>query len=199
LETHIKILESAISKSAQLCKEFTAKAPTTKLLHRHDENQHASQELTVTFVDWARRNGIKFHDLAIAEFEGFGRGLAAIHDIPEDTVVLEVPEHMLINVHRIQDSEALAPLRDEMLQLDPDDALVLYVIYEKNVNPNSFWKPYLDMLPESFDSMALGFNLQELTELEGISLLDEVLAAKEHVRMLHDQVCGKYIFPFHSN
>jgi len=61
------------------------------------------------------------------------------------------------------------------------------VLHERFINSNSFWKPFFDSLPD-FREIPLLYPFEDLMELEGTSLFDEVVAAKEHILELHGKV-----------
>lgn len=55
--------------------------------------------------------------------------------------------------------------------------LATFLLREKN-DPNSFWKPYLDLLPSNYSSMPIFFSDEELSWLEGSPFLTQVYDKK---------------------
>jgi len=53
----------------------------------------------------------------------------------------------------------------KILQLIPSLSLALHILSEKFM-PNSFWRPYLDILPKSFD-IPLFWSIEDLSLLKG--------------------------------
>jgi len=139
--------------------------------------------------------GARHDKVIISDFKGTtGRGIAAAVDIDEGDVVVEIPEALLFNAKRAHESE-LAPIFAEVEGLDDDSVLLLFLIYEKFVNPSSKWKPYFDSLPQTF-STALGFDVYELLELDGTSLMEETIAVKEHIRGVRSPAFFFFFFFF---
>ncbi|KAK3250669.1 hypothetical protein CYMTET_39959 [Cymbomonas tetramitiformis] len=50
-----------------------------------------------TFDEWARSHGVQLHGIVACDVEEGGRGLVAIRDITEGTVLIRVPEDLLIS------------------------------------------------------------------------------------------------------
>lgn len=85
----------------------------------------------------------------------------ALQDIPADTVLFTVPRSEIIN---IETSELRAKLPDVFLnqdsamevddkpQQDPWSTLIIVLIYEYFKGDQSKWKPYMDVLPPSFET-----------------------------------------------
>lgn len=55
----------------------------------------------------------------------------------------------------------------------PNVLLAVYLLVEK-FTPNSFWKPYLDILPKSYNTV-LYYSYNELEELKGSPTLEVAL------------------------
>lgn len=62
---------------------------------------------------------------------------------------------------RLISKQNLGPIFREIEGLDDDTILMLFVIYERFNNANSFWKPYFDVLPDIFPT-ALNFGYVSL-------------------------------------
>ena len=62
---------------------------------------------------------------------------------------------------------------DRLLQSLPSAALSLYLLAER-WNPDSFWRPYIDMLPKTY-TIPLFYSVDEVRMLEGSPVYLEVL------------------------
>ncbi|KAF2892458.1 hypothetical protein ILUMI_13714 [Ignelater luminosus] len=126
------------------------------------------------FTKWMKENGAKFDGTKIAEFPGYELGLQADVDIQESSLVIAVPRRLMLTVEAARNSP-LKPLveKDPLLSNMPNVVLAIFVLLEK-FKENSFWKPYIDILPTSY-STVLYFSLDELKELQGSPTLDKAL------------------------
>ncbi|KAJ2951669.1 hypothetical protein O0L34_g13829 [Tuta absoluta] len=117
------------------------------------------------YLEWLRENGTQFEGVEIAEFDGYDLGLKAAKDFPEGSLILTVPSKVMMTEKNAQDSDLSAFITmDPLLQNMPNITLALFLLLEKT-NPDSFWKPYIDVLPDKYSTI-LYFSSDELTELK---------------------------------
>ncbi|KAM3524298.1 hypothetical protein MY4038_007798 [Beauveria bassiana] len=130
-------------------------------------------ELTARFLSWFKQlPGATFSDaIAIQDLRGrkAGRGIVALRDIAPETVLFTIPRQSIINVETsglpsqlpqlFSDEEGLAPQHgvadDDPLSSSPLDAwgaLILVLLYEHLRGAASAWRPYLDVLPATFET-----------------------------------------------
>ncbi|KAK4678882.1 Ribosomal lysine N-methyltransferase 4 [Podospora pseudoanserina] len=126
-------------------------------------------EGTRHFLSWFQSlPGATFHkDIAIEDLRSrnAGRGIVAQADIAADTVLFTIPRNSIL-------CAATSPLKDklpEIFDLDNDDEdesgdesdgdnqnswtlLILILIHEYLQGSSSQWKPYLDVLPSTFNT-----------------------------------------------
>ncbi|KAK7955130.1 Ribosomal lysine N-methyltransferase 4 [Apiospora saccharicola] len=137
--------------------------------------QLSFDERTQSFLNWfTALPGATFHpSIQIQDLRqsGQGRGIVAISDIPEDTELFKIPRAAIINTltsdltkkipQVFEDStEGLEGVNNEAddegdTSGAPDSwvSLILVMIYEYMQGGNSKWKPYFDIMPESFDTL----------------------------------------------
>ncbi|KAF1842277.1 SET domain-containing protein RMS1 [Cucurbitaria berberidis CBS 394.84] len=153
------------------------------------------QAATDRFLAWFKSVGGEFRDdlIEIKDLRSrdAGRGIIAIKDIPEETTLFIIPRDAIINVQ----TSALPRLlprpfdrsRDEADEydepLDPWSSLILVMMYEFLQGQASRWKPYLDVLPETFDT-PIFWTESELRELEGTCLTPEKIGKQESDDMI---------------
>ncbi|KAK4184329.1 hypothetical protein QBC35DRAFT_506158 [Podospora australis] len=149
------------------------------------------------FLDWFRSlPGATFHqDIAIEDLRGrsAGRGIVAKADIEPDTVLFTIPRTSIL-------CAATSPLKNlipDVFDLDNQDAdfsddddnekeddssspsqnswtlLILMMIYEHLRGDASPWKPYLDILPATFNT-PMFWTDSELSELQASALVAKV-------------------------
>lgn len=79
-------------------------------------------------------------------------------------------------------------------KLSVDDQLALHLMVER-ANPNSYWKPFLNMIPQEY-SQSIFFNTEEMHELEGsnLHLLTEKL--KHQIKVDYNHIFPKLFLEF---
>jgi len=108
------------------------------------------------FNDWFFENGGRMPKLQYpAYFKGGLVGVRATQPIMHREAFLSIPYKMLMTVDGAQRHPVLGPIIEANPQLFSEEekgdweqlTLVLYLIYEYNKKEESFWKPYLDLMP----------------------------------------------------
>ncbi|KAH5236714.1 hypothetical protein HBI62_021540 [Parastagonospora nodorum] len=154
---------------------------------------------TDRFLAWFKTVGGEFRDdlLEIKDLrpKDAGRGIVAIKDIPEDTTLFTIPRSAIINTETSELAEKLpkvfeVPEDDEDEDWEPLDSwgsLILVILYEYLQGEASRWKPYFDVLPQSFDT-PIFWTEAELKELEGTCLTPEKIGKQESNEMLRNRI-----------
>jgi SET domain-containing protein 6 len=136
------------------------------------------------FLDWFNdQPGTYFHpDLKIADLRdrNAGRGIVATKRIEADTDLFTIPRNIVMTKEnsnlRINDPVDFDRY-DEIPDLEEENAewlkLVITLIYEDFCRDSALWKPYLDVLPEKFDTLMF-WNEDELEELQGSAVRQKI-------------------------
>ena len=96
---------------------------------------------------------------------------------PEDTI-LYVPYSHVITLEKAKealfgaDKAIYEELRTKLTT--PSNAILAVYILKELQNPDSFYRPFLDLLPQSCSNFPIFFGEDELIELEGSQFLDEI-------------------------
>ncbi|XP_054718071.1 actin-histidine N-methyltransferase-like [Uloborus diversus] len=159
--------------------------------HRHpfpDRNVHWNK-----FYSWCKENGADFDAVKVKEISDKNFGLIAEKDIKENDPFLFIPRKIMMTENSASSSR-LGPLisKDPVLQHMPNVQVAMHLLLEF-IDTNSFWKPYINILPSSYDTI-LYFSLPELQELQGSPVLDE---AFKLIRSVARQYC--YFFQLFQN
>lgn len=124
------------------------------------------------FLDWAKKNGAEFDGIEISEFPNYELGLGAKKDIKKDEIFITIPRKMIMSLDNV--SASIAPMMSSpIIESMSNVKLAFWLIVEK-LNPDSFWKPYLDILPDKY-STVMNFSVAEMQELKGSSALPAAL------------------------
>ncbi|KAJ6780444.1 hypothetical protein PWT90_09217 [Aphanocladium album] len=151
-------------------------------------------ELTARFLSWFKQlPGATFSDaIAIQDLRSrkAGRGIIALQDIAPDTVLFTIPRRSIINVETSALRARLPALfSDEGVsshgaaddddpsssQLDSWSALILVLLYEhlQGAAGDSAWKPYLDVLPDTF-ATPMFWTPEELAALQASATVGKI-------------------------
>ena len=104
----------------------------------------------------------------------------ATKDIPLDCTLFTIPRSAIINVETSELPKKLPNVFEAAFEeededaepLDPWESLILIMLYEHLQADASRWKPYLDVLPTTFDT-PMFWSEAELKELNGTVLTQE--------------------------
>lgn len=125
------------------------------------------------FYKWADECGAQYNGVKIAEFPGYDMGLEAVKDFKKDEIFMTIPKKMIMSEETL--SISLSPLVTEIPMFDSMTHVKLaFALLLEKVNPNSFWKPYIDLLPEKY-STVMYFTVNEMQELKGSNALSQAL------------------------
>jgi len=124
-----------------------------------------------SFLKWLRENGASFSKIELQKIsDEQGYGFVAAEEIQDNTLLTKVPDSVMLKFTDAQNSY-LGPLIKchDVLAMMPNVSLALFLHCERH-NVDSFFKPYLDMLPSDFNT-TLYFNPSELQYLKGSATL----------------------------
>ncbi|KAL0633881.1 Ribosomal lysine N-methyltransferase 4 [Maublancomyces gigas] len=142
-----------------------------------DDDQFA--ELNAAFTAWlAGSSGVVLNPkigLQDLRSSSAGRGVIALAPLAQDETVLALPRASVLSV---ANSELFEKLREELSTLDSWLALIIVLIYE--TRPSSPWKPYIDLLPRTFDTL-MYWSTAELAELQGSAVVAKIGRAEADV------------------
>lgn len=170
-----------VAKELEAIREIDQVLQKIKKLEKRVDDEHAVEDnkrcdaATIErFTTWLRENGALFEGTSIAEFPGYDLGLKAEIDIPEASLIIAVPRKLMFTIESVKNSSSVGVLgTDAILENMPNVALSIFLLLEKFAE-NSFWKPYLDVLPVSYTTV-LYFSVDELEKLTGSPTLKTAL------------------------
>ncbi|KAF4589665.1 SET domain protein [Ophiocordyceps camponoti-floridani] len=138
---------------------------------------------TEAFIRWFEAlPGAKLSDaVEIADLRSrdAGRGIVATRDIPADTLLFRIPRKAILSVETSELKRLLPGLLEPSEDDEDEDeeeqglsswsATILVLMYEHFLGEESSWKPYLSILPETFDT-PMFWTDDEITELQASAL-----------------------------
>jgi SET domain-containing protein 6 len=120
----------------------------------------------------------------------------ATKDILQHTTIFSIPRDFIINVQTSELPKKLPDIFDppvpdnedeEHEPLDSWASLILVMLYEYLQGEASKWKPYMDVLPQTFDT-PIFWSETELEELKGTCLTTEKIGKQESDEMLRTRI-----------
>ncbi|KAK9032591.1 hypothetical protein V6N11_056851 [Hibiscus sabdariffa] len=141
-------------------------------------------------IQWAENNGAKTR-LHIAYIQGAGRGAIATEDLEVGDIAMEIPTSLIISEDLVYKSDMYQVL-ERIDGMSSETMSLLWSMKERH-NCHSQFKIYFDTLPENFNT-GLSFGVEAIMALDGTLLFEEIMQAKEHLRVQYDE-----LFPALSN
>jgi len=151
-----------------------------------------NQQTLTAFAGWVQQH--KLHSKCnLGVFEGQGLGGVARAPIKEGEPIVMIPSSVLISNQRIKTESFLKDFTEwtGIFSLEPT---LVWLLVERT-NPNSPWKPYLDILPESFPTHPLSWTQEELNEAKGTALPDTTNAIREALKRTYEHLLEKLVTP----
>ena len=140
--------------------------------------QAPTADIVKAFNDWFEANSDTPTKIEVAEIPGFRLGTIAKVDIAAEELYLDIPWSLLINEDSIAASDAgkKFKLLHEKYKLDVTQTLLFFLLHERyrpEGSAPSFWKPFIDILPASFN-LPLYWPDADLARLDGTGVASAV-------------------------
>lgn len=142
-----------------------------------------------TFNRWIdEHGGESWSKIQIKEIPEYRLGTIAREDINEDDVYLSIPWKLVISEDKIVESEHSASFRilEDQYGFTMSLKLITFLLLEKNKGPRSFWKPYIDTLPASFNT-PLFWTDEDLSELKGTGVPEDAMSWRENAKREYER------------
>ncbi len=137
--------------------------------------------------EWARSHGAQLPHIAIVTSVPGSRGVYASIDLMAGETVIIIPEKLLLTPQLAK----LSPFGRTLLAAHVSDSafLAAYLLDEREKGVDSFWKPYLDVIPLSFRHMPFFFEEQELSYLKGSLVFDKIRQQQNLFAQEYSAIC----------
>lgn len=118
-------------------------------------------------LHWLEQAGATMSQLEIVSLGGGERGVRALAELAPGELLLRIPRRCLLTVDDARASE-IGRLLEAHARLDDERAyLQAFILQEKERGADSFWKPFVDILPKSFPTHPFFFHKDEFSLLQG--------------------------------
>lgn len=133
------------------------------------------------FYKWARTNGITFDGIHIAQYPNLEFGLQSDRAFKQGELFVTVPRTVILSLDNNLSCVATSLLSQlPVLDTMPNVKLAVALIVERLLGTNSFWKSYIDLLPERYATV-MHFTPNEMAELKGSSAFIPALNQCKHI------------------
>lgn len=130
-------------------------------------------------VRWIEEAGGKVAPLALEHDAERGRRLRAAGHIPAAATVLRVPQRCLLTAEAARSSRIGQEIAASSIEPESDHVWLVAYLLEERFAASSPFRPYLDLLPESYPHMPLHWGDRELSLLRGSFTLERILKSKQ--------------------
>lgn len=169
-------LSKCLENHREMCViiEKIKKLQTNGVEEKNTTISRTSAAIIDRFTNWYEENGAELKGCDIQEIENFGLGFITNIEIAASSLVISVPKKLMLTVEAAKKTPLKKLIeKDHLLGYMPNVALAIFLLYEK-YKPESFWKPYIDILPTTYNTI-LYFTVDELLELKGSPTLETAL------------------------
>lgn len=152
-------------------------------------NQEDEKKLS-RFYEWLKANGALFDKVDIyIDLDSGMRGMYALEDVKFNENLIYIPEKLVINSERVESNIVSKKIRKYYNQIADFETLILALfVIEQYYNPDSFWKPFIDILPKDLSNFPLFFSEEEINLMQGHRLHKQILKTKERIRKYYDEI-----------
>lgn len=150
-----------------------------------EEDMEAIHNPAELVLQWAKQHGGSFHNAHVEHDEVMGYKVIADRDLKVGSQLLKIPKQIFFGYEGMSKSKIGQILVKEV----PNNwtALSLFFIYEKHMNPQSFWKPYIDFLPENLNSPHF-WTKQQRKMMDGTWTGDLINSDLAEFRKIHEEI-----------
>jgi histone-lysine N-methyltransferase SETD3 len=143
------------------------------------------------FIKWLHNNGCKFPKLELIDYGNEVRGCHTMAEIEEDEIVIQISLSCLITVEMGKDTSIGKAILASNIELDaPKHIFLMIFMLVDRKNPNSFFKPYYDILPATLHNMPIFWREDELALLKGSYLLQQIEDRNIAIKNDYEAICS---------
>lgn len=177
LDNHLALSLEAITKGLEIepeNEECKALQKEVKAYHEKEQAYPAEEKTQEqVLVKWLRENGAIFDKLKLTYFAPGYRGVMAARDIKVGETVLFIPEKLLIFSPQLMTELQVFVHQNSIIPqtLHIWDTIMLQLfMMDESKNPESFYRPYLNMMPKDCSTFPVCFEDEEFKLLNGSPL-----------------------------
>jgi len=140
-------------------------------------------------IRWMKDGGCKFPKLYMKYYTEDYRGVHTLCNVPADDMVLYVPRDYIMTTEMAKDSAIGKAIRRSRYDIRSAHSwLACYLCQEKH-DLKSFWRPYIDILPDRYSNMPIFFKDFYKKFLKGSYSLEMASNRLLDLRSEYDGIC----------
>ena len=140
-------------------------------------------------IQWLKDGNAQFPLLYLQYYDEDYRGVHAVTKIPNNKIILEVPLSHIMTSDVAKASDIGQAIIKSGCELNSTHSyLASYLLQEKH-NPNSFWKPYIRILPQHYKNMPVFFEGADLDLLKGSFAIRKIIDRQEELKEEFENIC----------
>jgi histone-lysine N-methyltransferase SETD3 len=150
----------------------------TKIEWEEDHNipeDHPQQTIIKNMLNWLKEGGSTYDKMKIRFYSADYRGVHAAKNIKKGETILHVPKEQVITLEMAMNSPVGRKMYEKGLRqrlISPKHSFLCTYIMQERRNPDSYWNPYMDILPKQFTNFPVFFTEEEKKWLVGSPFLD---------------------------
>jgi len=156
-----------------------------------EETRQEEIRTSNALVKWCEDNGCKFPHLYFKYIAVDYRGICTNAPFKDDEIMLFISPECLITLEVAKLSPIGVEIERAGCRLRSTHSYVAAFLLVERENPNSYWKPYIDILPKSYSMMAVNFSDEEMKYLKGSLCVEEVNYRQESYDTEYKHLCEK--------
>jgi len=149
---------------------------------------HEQTEPFKIFFKWLIDGGAQFPLLSLHFCSSVNRAINSKRIIQPDEDVLFVPYSHLMTTEIALASKVGKQIIESGVEISSLHTYLASYLLQEKANPKSYWKPYIDILPKSHDTIPLFFNEKQLAELKGSMTVNQIQELHISLRAEYDSL-----------
>jgi len=136
-------------------------------------------------------SGSDYPKLELKDYGNEVRGCHTIKEVDNDETIVSIPLKCLITVEMGKDTSIGRAIINANIELDaPKHIFIMVFMLMDRKNPESFFKPYYDILPPTLRNMPVFWNEQEIAYLDGSFLQTQIAERNLAMENDYDSICS---------
>lgn len=153
------------------------------------QGSNPDQDRFDNMVRWMRDGGSKFPMLYLQYYSEDYRGVHCLTKIPSNQMILYVPLSHIMTSEVAKESNIGRKIIIANVDLRSKHSYLAAYLLQERDNPQSFWKPYLDILPQKYRNMPIFFTPDELKLLKGSFTYEKIEDRKNSLKQEFESIC----------
>mmetsp|Transcript_13974 Transcript_13974/g.20442 ORF Transcript_13974/g.20442 Transcript_13974/m.20442 type:complete len:576 (+) Transcript_13974:330-2057(+) len=153
--------------------------------------EHPERAKFDNLLSWLKEGGAEFPKLKLKFYSEDYRGVHAGTFIPKNDCILYVPKSHIITLEMAYQTPIGSKMKKARLNLlSPKHCFLSSFILQETRKPDSFWKPYIEVLPEHFRSFPIFYTDEEKEWLAGSPFLDQIEEKIQDIQEDYETICN---------